>query len=88
MCRHPPYLEPARHDPGGAGTNPLEKQRFYHFRSVAGAEIGRISMCKTVAQFAAARSSGRIANQGLFCQAKRLPVARDHRYVPRTQRSA
>jgi hypothetical protein len=31
-------------------------------------------MCKTVAQFAAACSSGRIANQGLFCQAKRLPA--------------
>ena len=36
---------------------------------------GRIRITKTVAQFAAAHPAGRIANWGLFCQAKRLPAA-------------
>ena len=46
-----------------------------HSAPPATLETGRIRIAKTVAQFAAADPSGRIANRGLFCQAKRLPEA-------------
>jgi hypothetical protein len=74
MCRHPPWRNRRAFYPGGASANLQKNNDFIISASVAGAGIGRISMRKTVAQFAAARSSGRIANQGSFCQAKRLPV--------------
>jgi hypothetical protein len=86
MCRHPPWPNRRAHELGGAGTNPQKNNDFIISASVAGAGIGRISICKTVAQFATACSSGRIANQGLFCQAKRLPAG-GTLGVP-TQRSA
>src|SRR6266404_4388020 len=51
----------------------LEKKKFFHSRRDRRRGIDRIRVYKTVARFAAARSSGRIANRVLFCQAKRLP---------------
>jgi hypothetical protein len=59
----------------GSWRETHEKQRFYSFGAAAGPDPGRIGITKTVAQFAAAHLSGRIANQGLLCQAKRLPEA-------------
>jgi hypothetical protein len=52
-----------------------ENNNFIHSAPPQAPDPGRIGITKTVAQFAAAQLSGRIANQGLLCQAKRLPEA-------------
>jgi hypothetical protein len=50
-----------------------KNNNFIHSARPQAPDPGRIGIAKTVAQFAATHLSGRIANQGLFCQAKRLP---------------
>jgi hypothetical protein len=56
----------------GSWRETHEKQQFYSFGAAA-PDPGRIGIAKTVVQFAATHLTGRIANRGLFCQAKRLP---------------
>ncbi len=48
-------------------------QQFYSFGAAANPRPRPNRIAKTVTQFAPAHLSGRIANQGSFCQAKRLP---------------
>jgi hypothetical protein len=52
-----------------------KNNNFSHSAPPQAPDPGRIGIAKTVAQFAAAHLSGRIANQGSLCQAKRLPEA-------------
>src|SRR4029079_19777819 len=74
---HVPMSSPAKpaHRVPGSWRETHEKQQFYSFGTAASPDPGRIRTAKTVAQFAAAHLSGRIANRGLFCHAKRLPIA-------------
>src|SRR3954470_12316882 len=72
MCRYPP----PQGQPAGwpvAGVKLTKNNNFSHSAPPQAPDPGRIGIAKTVAQFAAAHLSGRIANQGLLCQAKRLP---------------
>jgi len=57
----------------GSWRETHETLQFYSFGAAAGTYPGRIGIAKTVAQFAATHLTGRIANRGSFCQAKRLP---------------
>jgi hypothetical protein len=50
-----------------------KNNNFIHSARPQAPDPGRIGIAKTVAQFAATHLTGRIANRGLFCQAKRLP---------------
>jgi hypothetical protein len=59
----------------GSWRETQEKQQFYSFGAAASSLPAESGSPKTVAQFAAAHLSGRIANRGLLCQAKRLPDA-------------
>jgi hypothetical protein len=59
----------------GSWRETQEKQQFYSFGTAASLLPAESGLPKTVAQFAAAHLSGRIANRGLLCQAKRLPDA-------------
>jgi hypothetical protein len=51
----------------------MKNYNFIHSARPQAPDPGRIGIAKTVAQFAATHLTGRIANRGLFCQAKRLP---------------
>src|SRR5580700_12000111 len=52
------------------GVKLTKNNNFNHSAPPQALDIGRIRIAKTVAQFAAAHPTGRIANGGLFCQAK------------------
>jgi hypothetical protein len=52
-----------------------KNNNFIHSARPQAPDPGRIGIAKTVAQFAATHLTGRIANRGLLCQAKRLPAA-------------
>jgi hypothetical protein len=53
----------------------MNNYNFIHSARPQAPDPGRIGIAKTVAQFAATHLTGRIANRGLLCQAKRLPEA-------------
>src|ERR1700727_2110241 len=72
MCQNPPPR--SQHAGWPAVGDKLNKNNnFNHSAPPQALDIGRIGIAKTVAQFATAHPTGRIANWGLFCQAKRLP---------------
>jgi hypothetical protein len=50
-----------------------KNNNFIHSARPQAPDPRRIGIAKTVVQFAATHLTGRIANRGLFCQAKRLP---------------
>jgi hypothetical protein len=50
-----------------------ENNNFIHSARPQAPDPRRIGIAKTMVQFAATHLTGRIANRGLFCQAKRLP---------------
>src|SRR6267143_3906708 len=74
MYRSPPPQSQQTGWPA-AGVKLTKSNNFIHSAPPQAPDPGRIGIAKTVAQFAAAHLSGRIANQGLLCQAKRLPEA-------------
>src|SRR6202051_5388008 len=74
MCRYPPPQSQPAGSPA-AGVKRTKNNNFSHSAPPQPSDPGRIGIAKTVAQFAAAHLSGRIANQGSLCQAKRLPEA-------------
>jgi hypothetical protein len=53
----------------------MKNNNFIHSAPPQAPDPGRIGIGRTVAQFAVADLSGRIANRALLCQAKRLPEA-------------
>jgi len=73
MCWYPPPRIQTAGWPA-AGVKRMNNYNFIHSaRPQAPDTRPKIGIAKTVAQFAATHLTGRIANQGLFCQAKRLP---------------
>src|SRR5882757_3909534 len=72
-CDPPPQSQPAGSPV--AGVKRTENNNFSHSAPPQALDPGRIGIAKTVTQFAAAHLSGRIANRGSLCQAKRLPEA-------------
>src|SRR5258706_4636343 len=74
MCWYPPPRSQQAGWPA-AGVKLKKNNNFIHSARRKHWKPGRIRIAKIVAQFAAAHPSGRIANWGLFCQAKRLPQA-------------
>src|ERR1700730_15352959 len=72
MCRYPPPQSQQAGSPV-AGVKLKKNNNFSHSSPPQARLRAESGSPKTVAQFAAAHLSGRIANRGLFCQAKRLP---------------
>src|SRR5204862_7736235 len=72
-CNPPPRGQPAEWPE--AGVNRTKNNNFIHSARPQAPHPGRIGIAKTVAQFGATHLTGRIANRGLLCQAKRLPEA-------------
>src|SRR5262245_11351396 len=69
----PPQSHPA--ESPAAGAKRTKHYNFIHSAPLQAPDPGESGSPRTVAQFTAAHLSGRIANQGWICQAKRLPEA-------------
>src|ERR1700722_12844889 len=74
MCWYPPPRSQRAGWPA-TGVKFRQNNNFIHSAPPQALATGRIRIAETVSQFAAVHPTGRIANWGLFCQAKRLPEA-------------